>query len=67
MIWNVAAGVMLGLAPFFFAGCGFYTALASDRYREEGRDIHWRAGIWFACGVLCVAAIATKILAPGVI
>lgn len=62
MIWDIAGGVMLGIAPFFFLGCGIVTSLGADRYAEDGRDVHWRAGIWFACGAGCVAAVAIHTL-----
>lgn len=59
MIWNIAAGVMLGIAPFFFFCCGLYAIVNAERH---DRDAHWRTGIWFATGAGCVAAVAIHTL-----
>jgi len=63
MIFQIAAGVLLGLAPIFLICCGFYTVLTKDHY-STAYDEHVRAGIWFASAVGMIACILIKVLVP---
>lgn len=59
MIWKIAAGVMLGLAPFSLMCVGAYILLASDDLRRP-LGIDWKAGSYFAVSLLIAGAVIAK-------